>query len=336
VKASRYLSFFEEGTILADANARPQGVTMNVLPTLAAAALVLALAPAPVRADTPLVIGYTNVSDCVAAFVAKEEGFFAKRGLDVELRPMQNSAIEATAIVAGALQAGCNAPPVLLAAVDRGVPLVAIAGASVSNTTDKQTAIAVRADSGIKSAADFIGKKIGVSGIGSNGYVMFNQYLIGQHVDFKRVSYFEVPFPTQYDVLQRGTVDGVVSVVPILTKIIDDNVGTAVEYLEAPMPNGVPLVIFVASSDWTSKNPMLLAAIRGALQDATKFALTHQDKALQYVAQYTKQPLSIVQVTKFSTLDASLTPKQMQWWIEAMKEQGLTHTVIDPAAAIAK
>ena len=310
---------------------------MNVLSGLAAVALVLALSPAPVRADTtPLVIGYTNVSDCVAAFVAKEEGFFAKRGLDVELRPMQNSAIEATSIIAGALQAGCNAPPVLLAAVDRGVPLVAISGASVSNTADKATAVAVRADSGIKSAADFAGKKIGVSGIGSNGYVMFNQYLIGQHVDFKRVSYFEVPFGTQYDVLQRGTVDGVVSVVPILTKIVDENVGTAVEYLEAAMPNGVPLVIYVAASDWTSKNPALVAAIRGALQDATKFALAHQDKALQYVAQYTKQPLSIVQVTKFSTLDANLTPKQMQWWIDAMKAQGLTQTVINPSAAIAR
>jgi NitT/TauT family transport system substrate-binding protein len=231
---------------------------------------------------------------------------------------------------------GCNVQPVLLAAADRGVPLIAIAGASVSNSADKQTAIAVRADSGIKSAADFVGKKIGVSGIGSNGYVMFNQYLIGQHVDFKRVNYFEVPFPTQYDVLQRGTVDGVVGVVPFLSKILDDNVGTAVEYLEAPMPNGVPLVIFIASSDWTSKNPALLAAVRGALQDATKFALTHQDKALQYVAQYTKQPLSVVQVTKFSALDANLTPKQMQWWIGAMKDQGLTHATIDPSAAIAK
>jgi NitT/TauT family transport system substrate-binding protein len=79
---------------------------MNVLPRFAAFAFVLALAAGPARADTPLVIGYTNVSDCVAAFVAKEEGFFAKRGLDVELRPMQNSAIEATSIVAGALQVG--------------------------------------------------------------------------------------------------------------------------------------------------------------------------------------------------------------------------------------
>ncbi len=309
---------------------------MQLLLGVATAALVFAVSAAAVRADTPLVIGYTNVSDCVAVFTAKEEGFFAKRGLDVELRPMQNSAIEATSIIAGALQAGCNAPPVLLAAVDRGVGLVAISGASVSSPGDKATAVAARPDSGIKTAADFVGKKVGVSGIGSNGYVMFNQFLIGQHVDFKRVNYFEVPFPTQFDLLQRGTVDAVVGVVPFLTKILDENVGTPVEYLEAAMPSGVPLVIYIAASDWTSKNPAVLAAIRGALQDGTKFALAHQDKALQYVAQYTKQPMSVVQVVKYSALDSNLTPKQMQWWIDSMKDQGLTHTAIIPSTAIAK
>ena len=309
---------------------------MKSVMRLAAAVLVLALPPVAARADTSLVFGYANVSDCVAAFAAKEEGFFAKRGLDVELRPMQNSSIEATAIVAGALQVGCNAPPVLLAAVDRGVGLVAIAGASVSSQNDKQTAVVVRPDSGIKSPADFAGKKVGVSGIGSNGYVMFNQYLMTQHVDFKRVNYFEVPFSTMYDVLQRGTVDGVVGVVPILTKILDDKIGIPVEYLEAAMPDGVPLVIFISSTDWTSKNPELLAAVREALQDGTKFALAHQDKALAYVSQYTKQPLGIVQTTKYSNLDANLTPKQMGWWIDAMKTQGLTHTAIVPASVVAK
>ncbi len=203
---------------------------MKILLGLVIAAFVFALPEVAVGADTPLVIGYTNVSDCVAVFTAKEEGFFAKRGLDVELRPMQNSSIEATSIVAGALQAGCNAPPVLLAAVDRGVGLVAIAGASVSSPGDKD----------------------------------------------------------------------------------------------------------IAASDWTSKNPALLAAVRGALQEGTKFALSHQDKALQYVAQYTKQPMSVVQVVKYSNLDSNLTPKQMQWWIDAMKDQGLTHTAIVPGNAIAK
>ena len=250
---------------------------------------------------------------------------------------MQNSASQAAAIVGGALQAGCSAPPVLIQAIDRGVGLIAIAGASVTSKGDKQTALLISPGSGIKTAADFIGKKIGVSGIGSNGYVIVNQYLTAHQVDFKRVNYFEVPFSTQYALLQRGTVDAVVSATPFQTQIVDDKVGLPFEYLEAAMPNGVPLVVFISSTEWTSKNPTLLAAIRGALADGTKFALAHQDKALEYVAHYTKQQLSVVQQAKFSTgLAANLTAQQMQWWVNAMTAQGLTHSTIDPSSVVAK
>lgn len=309
---------------------------MKIIARFALACLLVSVSTRPTPADTSIVFGYTNVTDCVAAFVAKEEGYFAKRGLDVELRPMQNSATEATAVVTGALQAGCNAPPVLLQAVDRGVGLIAIAGGSVSSRSDKQTAVVATSDSGIKSPADFVGKKVGVSGIGSNGYVMFNQYLLNQHVDFKRVSYFEIPFPTMYDVLKRGTVDAVVAVVPFMTRILDDKVGAPVEYLEAAMPNGVPLVIFVSSTDWVSKNSAAVGAIRDALAEGTRFALQHPDKAYQYVSQYTKLPLNVVQATGFSTLDSSLKPSQLQWWIDSMKAQGLTTSRIVPGSVIAK
>ena len=102
------------------------------------------------------------------------------------------------------------------------------------------------------------------------------------------------------------------------------------------MPNGVPLVIYISSTDWVSKNPAVLAAIRGALADATAFALAHQDKALEYVAQYTKQPLSAVQQTKYSTLGSALTPQQMQWWVTSMTAQGLLHSGIVPANVVVK
>ena len=306
---------------------------------VAVAALVLPSIPVAAATPAPvsIVFGYPNSADCVAAFVAKEEGFFAKHGLDVELRATQNSASEAAAIVAGSLQAGCLAPPVLVQAIDKGVGLIAIAGASFTSKNGKQTALVVSPASGIKTAADFAGKKIGVSGIGSNGYVMVNQYLTSHGIDFKKVSYFEVPFSTQYALLQRGTVDAVVSSVPFQTSIIDDRVGLPFLYLENSVPANTPLVIYISSTDWTSKNSAILPGLRAALADGAKFALQHQDKALEYVAQYTKQTLAVVQQAKFSpVLSANLTAEQMNWWITAMTAQGLTHTTIVPSSVIAK
>jgi NitT/TauT family transport system substrate-binding protein len=287
-------------------------------------------------AAEPIVFGFTAVKDCVGALVASEQGYFQKHGLDVQLRLMQNSSTEATAIVAGAMTIGCNAPPVLLQAMSRGVGLIALAGASVSNPADKATAVLARPDSGITTAADFAGKKVGVSGIGSNGYVIFNQWLTAQHVDFKRVSFFEVPFSTQYDVLKRGTVDAVVAVTPILPRILGDKTGVAVDYLEAQMPSGTPLVIYISSTDWATKNPGLVNAVRQALTEGTQYALAHPDQADAYVAKYLNQPLANVQATSYSTLDSRLTSKQMQWWIDAMKAQGLISSGTVPASVVAK
>ena len=308
---------------------------MKLLLIVAAIACALVAGAAPARADVPkIVLGYTAVGDCVASFVAKEEGYFAKRGIDVDLQLVNNSAILATDIAANAIQVGCNVPTVLLQAVNRGVDLVAVSGGSVSAPEQKQTAIVARDGAGIATAKDLYGKNVGVGGIGSNGYVIFSQWLIAQHLDPKRVNFLEVPFSTQYDVLHRGTVDAVVSTEPMLARILADKTGGVVSYLSAPA--GTPLVIYIATGDWAQKNASALAAVRAALADGVAFAKAHPDKAQQYIAQYLKQPLSVVMASQTSPLQSALTTKQMQWWTDAMKTQGFLPNPIDLGKLIAK
>jgi NitT/TauT family transport system substrate-binding protein len=274
-------------------------------------------------APEPIVIGYTSIKDCVALFTAKEQGYFQQHGLNVELRPVQNSATEATAIVGGAMTLGCNAVPVLLQAMSKGIGLIGIAGATVSTPADKNSALVARPDAGITKPEDLIGKKVGVSGIGSSNYVILNAWLIAHHVDPKRVNFFEVPFSTMYDVLKRGTVDAVASVTPIQTRILDDKVGTPVVYLLSTMPSGTPIEIYIASTDWAAKNPELVNAFRGAIADAARFDLAHPDLADQHVAKYTNQSLATVKETPTSQIESRLTARQMRWWLDTMKAQGL-------------
>ncbi len=308
---------------------------MKLLMTLAVATLSITAAAAPARADTAkIVLGYTAVGDCVASFAAKEEGFFSKRGLDVEFQLVNNSAILATDIAASAIQVGCNVPTVLLQAVNRGVDLVAIAGGSVSAPAQKQTAIVVRPGSGIATAHDLYGKNVGVGGIGSNGYVIFSQWLINQHLDPKKINFIEVPFSTQYDVLHRGTVDAVVSTEPMLSRILTDKTGTPVSYLSAPA--GAPLVIYIAGGDWSAKNPAIVGSVRDALAEGVAFAKAHPEKAQQYIAQYLKQPLSVVQASQTSPLQSGITTRQMRWWTDSMKGQGFLPNPIDLSKLLAK
>lgn len=310
---------------------------MKAFLTLAAAVLVACAAGGVAQADTPKIIfGYTAIGDCAASFAAKEQGYFAKRGLDVDFQLANNSSILATDVATDAMQIGCDVPPILLQAVDRGVGLLAIAGGSISTPSLTQEALVVRTGEPIAAGRDFYGKKVGVGGIGSSGYVIFSQWLIDQHLDPKRVNFFEVPFSSQYDMLQRGTVDAVISSDPMLKRITSDKTGTVFANLTAQMPPGTPIVIYIAATDWSGKNASALTAVRESLADGAKFVTANPKIAQQYIAKYLNQPLSVVQATDLSPQQTLLTEKQMQWWLDAMQKQGFVKTPIVLSKVIVK
>jgi NitT/TauT family transport system substrate-binding protein len=299
-------------------------------------AMIFLISGAASADQQKITLGYTAIGDCAAAFAAKEQGYFAKRGLDVDLQLVNNSGILATDVASNAMEVGCDVPPVLLQAVDRGLDLVAVSGGSVSTPALTQEAVVIKTGLPIKTAHDFYGKKVGVGGIGSSGYVMFSAWLIKQHLDPKNVNFFEVPFSTQYDLLQRGTVDAVVSSDPMLAKITNDKTGTTFMNLTAQMPADTPIVIYIATQAWRSKNPAAAAAVRDALAEGAKFVTNNPKIAQQYIAQYLKQPLSVVQETQLSPLKPVLTEKQMHWWLDQMQKQGFVHSSIALSKVIAK
>src|SRR3954451_9488416 len=86
---------------------------------------------APALAQAKSQIGCTATSDCASAMVAVDEGIFKKHGLNVEMTPIAITSNIPAAILANSSQVGGPTSTVFLQAVDGGLDLVAIAGASV-------------------------------------------------------------------------------------------------------------------------------------------------------------------------------------------------------------
>jgi NitT/TauT family transport system substrate-binding protein len=155
------------------------------------------------------------VADYVSLYAAKEEGFFAKRKLDVEPTLVTLNSTIPQALLSNSLQVGLPTPSVFLQAVDGGLDLVVIGGTSITDpSTLKNFGVVIRAGENIQKAQDFAGKKVGVPGIGAFLHVLFRQWLVQNGVDPKKVTYVEVSFPAMNDVLKGGTVDAVVSAAP--------------------------------------------------------------------------------------------------------------------------
>lgn len=173
------------------------------LPLLAGAALALTAIGA--HADKALKVGYLPVTGHAKFFVAKEQGLFAKEGLNVELIEFVNSADGLNAIVAGKLDIGAFGTTAPLAHIAKGTDLRIIGGimgedASLVATADKA--------SQIKTVADLKGKKVATVRMAS-GDAVLRGALTDAKVDWKSdVQIFELKNPPAViEAVKSGQVD---------------------------------------------------------------------------------------------------------------------------------
>src|SRR3974390_1873832 len=89
-------------------------------------------------------IGYTPSASFDAAFIAKDQGFFAKRGLDVELQVIALNSNIPAAMVAGAIEIGGTTTTVLLQAVDSGIDFTVLSGTNLTFKESTNSAIIAR------------------------------------------------------------------------------------------------------------------------------------------------------------------------------------------------
>ena len=271
----------------------------------------------------PIVVGYTGVSEFAPLFVAKDKGFFAQHGLDVELKRMTLTSTIPSALVSESLQVGGTPGTNVLQAVDSGLDLTVIAGDTVTMHTDRNFAVVRRPGAPINSAADFVGKKVGVPGLGAFLHVAFRKYLTAHGVDFRKVTFVEVQIPQMRDALKGGLVDSVVAPDPFLTRIVQSGTGEVVSYFAESLPDGLPSLSYVAASSWVSAHPQAARSFREAIAQAVTWVAANPVETKQIVGKYLGLPPDVLATVRIATLGATQTQAQYGLWVGIMREQGM-------------
>ncbi len=295
----------------------------------------LALALAPAEAATKIRVMYTAVSGYSSSYIAKDQGFFEKRGLDVEmiLAPQGGAIVEG--LVSGSAEIGTPTPTVFLQAVDSGLDTVAIA-ATNAFPEKSQSGILARTEESIHSAKDLIGKKVGVPGINGLLDVVFRQWLAGKGIDTKKVTYVEASFPQMSDMLRAGTVDAVVAVDPFYSRIIAQKTGYLVDNYTSALPDGTIASVYAATGKWAAAHADAVKAFQGALAEAAAFSKDEANAKAVHdsIARYTKLPPQVVASLPIPNLVAQIKPSDLNFWIGVMKQRGMLNGNPDPAKAV--
>jgi NitT/TauT family transport system substrate-binding protein len=301
---------------------------------LAILAISLALAGSA-AAQTKIQIGCTATSDCASAMVAVDEGIFKKHGLEAEMTPIGINSNIPAAILSNSIQIGGPTSTVFLQAVDGGLDLVAIAGASVMNPTSNGNITAfVRNGITIKEPRDFVGKKVGAPGLNAFLHVLFVKWLVEKGVDPKSVNFVEVTFPTMSDIIKSGGVDAVLTAEPLVTRMTNAGLGSVGARYAVELGRTDPIIFYATSRDWAEKNPAVVKKFRDAIAEAAAIVNSDCEKASISIAKFTKQPLELVKSTPPNQSEPMLKPAQLAWWIDVMSSQKMLQSKLDTAKLV--
>jgi NitT/TauT family transport system substrate-binding protein len=295
---------------------------------LAAAILVLANAAAAMA--NPIHVGYTATADFFPLFVAKEEGYFARRGLDVTPVLLPLNPIIPQALMANSLQIGGATPSTFLQAIAGGIDLVAIAGDTVTGPAVFQNSgVVARPESNIRRPEDFIGKTVGVPGIGAFMHVLFRQWLASKGVDDDQVTFVEVAFFNMNDALRSRSVDAVLTGQPVLSRIVEAGTGrVAFHYIE-DLPPKQSALLFASMREWAEKNATAARAFKAAIAEAGQFARSNPDRTRAHVGKYIHLSSPLMQKVPIGDVQPDISEAQLAWWVDIMRKNDMVESPID-------
>jgi NitT/TauT family transport system substrate-binding protein len=290
---------------------------------------VAALLPITAASQTKLNLGVGVGSDFITAFVAKDEGFFEKHGLDVALSTVVNSALMPAALVGGTVQIAILTGPNIVLANDGGLDLVAVAGIARIQTTNPRSNLVTRAALKISMPEDLRGKKIGIPGINSSLDLIFKKWLLDRHVPPSEVTEVEAPFAQMTDMLRGGQLDGALPVEPALSRIVDSGAAVKTFAVQSDVNPDFLASFWAATRDWATQNRATILAYRAALADAWEFIKEHPDE----VDAIEKRHLGYVD-PHGPTIALDLKPIDFQFWIDLCRQVGVLRQPVDATTIV--
>jgi NitT/TauT family transport system substrate-binding protein len=213
-----------------------------------------------------------------------------------------------------------------------------VAGGGVTTKSGVGFGLVARAGSGIRTAQDCLGKKIGVPGIGAFLHVTFREWLKINGVDFKKVTFIEAPFPQHGDLLRGGSIDAVVTADPFMSRITETATAYVASYYGTFLAEGNPTILHAAKREWVQKNPGAAKAFREALVEAAGFMAKpgNDEKVRAHIGKYIKLPPETLAKITINPPGPIITEKQLNFWAKMMTEQEMLRKPVQVASLIAK
>lgn len=260
--------------------------------------------------STVVTVGYLPVSTTLPNWLAKSEGFAAKRNVKIEFKRYANSNLLLMALLNGEIQATsvCADEPIL-AAASKGKDGFEIYLQEVLTKDRVFDAIITKKDSSVQTLDDLRGKTVACFP-GSQLKAYLQIILRKAGVDPESVKIIQLPPPNMLPSLQSGTIDACFALEPIITigKVKGLTRVVAPSPIAQYIGEGEPLCAasYLISTKWANEHPKAADAFVRSVYEAVDLIESDYAKAAELYPEFTPIPAEIapqVVITRFATID---------------------------------
>lgn len=309
---------------------------MRVIAKVALLVFCLVVTVLPTQAAEKVLLGYTPGPDFLAAFTAKDQGFFAQHGIDATLQFTASAQSIPAALLSDSLQIGTPTVPILVLAAANGLGLKIVGGNIETGDNFHLSAVIVRSDVQASTAKDLEGKTVAVPGLYSFLHILLVKWLQTHGADAAKVHMVEVPIPGMMDALKAHQVDAAVPVDPFMSRILGSGAGRVLSYYIDDFPPGILPTVYVASTAYIEKHPDVVAGFRAARVEGLAYHQAHPEAAPASLARYMNVTPEIAKNLPLPRYITDVKPEQIKFWIDLMTEQKILTQPLDPASVIAR
>jgi NitT/TauT family transport system substrate-binding protein len=275
-------------------------------------AAILCAVAAPARTQTVTTVHVTTVPIDAGAEVwyAKDMGFFAKAGLDVEVIPAPNGGAAAASVAGGAVEIGYADTISISSAFGRSVPFTIIAPAAVHVSTAPTTVLVVLPNSPIHTAKDLDNKVIAGSGLGTISGYGPRAWIEKNGGDLSSVKFVELAFPAMQPALEAGRIDAAAIAEPFLTAAKKTD-----RVLASPYDSVAKTFLvsaYFTTAPWAKDHPDVVNRFASAIHEAAVWANKNHAQSAEILLKYAKIDPSLASEMTRSYYGERLTASLLQ------------------------
>jgi ABC-type nitrate/sulfonate/bicarbonate transport system substrate-binding protein len=225
--------------------------------------------------------------------VGKQEGIFAKYGIDVDITALGGDAKVQQALAAKSVDFGLGSGP-SMAFVAKGAPVYAVAAFAAE---PRNIAVVIGANSPIKTVADLKGKTLAVTTVGSLTDWLAHQLAVQEGWGQDGVKTLALGgFGPSLAALKTGQIDGIMAAIEAGYGLEEKHEGKVLIGMEKYAPKFITHVIY-ARKDMIASNPDLVKRFLQGFFATVAFEKANKDKTTEIAMQVLHQSKNVMDRT---------------------------------------